>query len=372
MIRTRLDERGNRVAVIRTSDRQLFKRCRRKWSLQSGLRMNLDTLDRPSYFWLGSGGHFALEDYHGYNVYGHPVEAFRAYVRAQKLWAAKSKQRLPSDLDELVSLGEGILDNYLLWLRNREPLQTLWVDGEPQVEIRCTVDLTPYINADLLELAEVDKVVYQGTLDRVVVVDGELWVQDWKFYKTLNNSPYLDFDQQMSSYVWLANTIYPQGVVGAILHQFRKALPNAPKILGSGKLSVAGNQGTTHTLYRDAIQEIYGEVNKAPRPVMDCLNDLASRENADRDDFIRRDRTRRTPEQQQAEGTRILMEIEDMLNPDLPLYTNHTRDCSWDCGFQEICLMIDRNDHWQAALEESSVSRDAETDDWREYLPEAA
>ena len=57
-----------------------------------------------------------------------------------------------------------------------------------------------------------------------------------------------------------------------------------------------------------------------------------------------------------------------MLNPDTPLYTTATRDCSWDCQLQDVCLMMDRDDHWQAALEDITVSREDDSDEWRKYL----
>ena len=351
-----------RIAYIRTTDRSLFKRCRRKWGFQSALRMNRDQIDRPGYFWIGTGGHFALEDYHGYNYYGHPVEAYKAYVDAQKKWSKKSRQNLPNDWEELAELGEALLDNYVLWLSHRDPLNTLWLDGEPQVECKILLEL-PWERGR----HGWDRVIYQGTLDRVVEIDGELWVLDWKFYKTIGSNN-LDFDQQMSSYIWLGSTVFDRPMAGAVLVQLRKTVPNEPKILSSGKLSTAGNQGTTHGLYKNALIEIYGSANKAPRQNIVCLNDLAARESGDRDDFVRRDKTRRTMKQQESEGSRIMMEIEDMLNPDLPLYTNPTRDCGWDCQMQDVCLMMDRDDHWQDFMQEITVSRETETEDWREYL----
>ncbi len=351
-----------RIAVVRTSDRQLFKRCRRKWGWHSPLRQNLTVRDNPSYFWLGTGGHFAMEDYYGYNKYQHPVEAFRDYVNACKCLYQRERYGLPDDWEEQSAIAEGILEYYLLWATNREEYETVWIDGKPQVEITCHIPLP------VTPPPGFDKIVYQFTLDRLIEIEGEYWILDWKFYKQFGQGD-LEYDQQMSAYIWAAAAVFELPIAGGILHEFKKTIPKQPKILSTGKLSVAKTgQGTTHGLYREALINLYGSVEKAPRANVLCLNDLAAQESPDRDNFIKRSRTTRTELQQQAEGTKILMECEDMCNPDLPLYTNATRDCSWDCSLKEICLMIDRDDDWSEQLADTTVQRKEELDTWRQHL----
>lgn len=361
------DSDDRRIAIVRTSDRHAFKRCRRKWGWTSGLRGNLAIKDTPSYFWIGTGGHFAMEDYHGYNHYQHPVEAFRAYVAACKEYKRVHMHGLPDDWEEQTTLGEGILEYYLIWAKERDTYDTVWINDEPQVEVKCQIDLTPYLDPQVVSLSEYDKIVYQLTLDRLVEVEGEYWILDWKFYKAFGAGG-LEFDQQMGAYIWGASAVFEKPIAGAILHEFRKKLANPPRVLNSGLISTAENQGTTHRLYREALIHVYGDVNNATAKHVDRLNDLAARETADRDDFIRRSRTRRNEAQQQAEGTRILMEIEDMINPNLPLYTNSTRDCMWDCDLRDICLMMDRDDDWEYTLKDITTQRVQETDGWRQYL----
>jgi len=352
---------AERIAVVRTSDRGTFKRCRRKWGWGSPLRQNRGTKDNPSYFWIGTGGHFALEDYYGHNHFGHPVEAFRAYVRACKQVERKEGYGLPDDWEEQSTLCEGILDNYLMWLSNREDYETVWIKGEPQVEITCHIPLPVEPPPGF------DKVVYQFTLDRLVKLEREYWILDWKFYKSFGQGD-LAFDQQMSAYIWAAQSMFEFPIAGGILNEFKKTLPTPPRILSTGKISSAKNQTTTHGLYREALIDLYGEASRAPTANIRCLNELASRESADRDDFIKRTKTRRTELQQRAEGTKILMEIEDMCNPNLPLYPNPTRDCSWDCGLRDVCLMMDRDDDWEFQLDELTIQRTEESGRWRKHL----
>lgn len=344
--------------IIRTSDRMLFKRCRRKWHFQSAMKLNLEPAQRAPYFWIGTGGHFALEDYHGYNYYGHPVEAFRAYVEAQR---KSCPSALPDDWKEQAVLGEGILDYYLTWLNGRDPLQTYWFNGEPQVEVRIRVPLP-------MKGADGEEIFYDATLDRVVEIDGELWVLDYKFYAQFRPTN-LDLDEQITSYLWLASLLYGRPVVGMILMQFKKELPKGPRILRSGAISSAKNQKTTHRLYKEILELQYGEVHLAPPENVECLNHLAQIEGEERDAFIKREYTRRSQEQLESLGSRVLAETTDMTNPDIFLYPNFTRDCSWDCPFNDVCLMIERDEDWETYLEEVSEQRTDERDEWRKYLP---
>src|SRR5690348_3014935 len=71
-----------RVAIIRTSDRSNFRRCRRRWNWQSHLRGNLTPIETASPLWFGSGFHYALEDFHGPRKFQHARDAFKAYVLA--------------------------------------------------------------------------------------------------------------------------------------------------------------------------------------------------------------------------------------------------------------------------------------------------
>ena len=357
--------------VMRTSDRSAFRRCRRKWDFTSHLRQNLTSTEQKSYLWLGTGGHFALEDWYGYNYYGSPVVAFEAYVTAQQQWAKKMKglggSKLPEDYEEQATLAKGILNYFLEWIKVREDYPTYMVDGEPQTEIRLNVPID-------LDIPGIDnKLVYGCTLDRVVIIDDELWITDYKFNKNFDTNP-LEWNQQMSAYIWAASTIYDLPIAGGILWQFKKEVPKQPRVLSNGLLSANKSQLTTHILYRQALIDMYGSVDGAPEANVHCLNELAKRQADDSDQFIRRDRTYRTWEQQQAEGDKMLMEARDMFDPDLPLYPNPTKDCGWDCEVKEVCLMIDREDDWEQYANMHMTKRQdmnyEDRDGWREYLPQ--
>lgn len=348
--------------IIRTSDRQAFKRCRRKWKLSATppLGMNRVPIQTQPYFWLGTGGHFAMEDWYGYNQYGDPLAAFEAYVQAQRLWDRGA--HLPDDWEEQVTLGKQILTHYKRWLVGRQDYPTYWHNGEPQVEVRIQKELP-------IPAKEGINFLYDATLDRVVEIDGELWIDDYKFLKQFA-SHNLDMDEQITSYLWLGTILYERPVVGMIYHQFKKDVPALPRVLKNGSISTDVRQKTTQQLYREALIEKYGAVKDAPPGNRECLNTLIEKETDESDGFIRRDYTRRSDAQLRSLGERVMAETLDMTDPNIFLYPNFTKDCSWDCPYSDVCLMMENDEDWEPYLEEVTTVREDDRDAWREFLPE--
>jgi len=354
-----------RVAVIRTSDRISFRRCRRRWGWQSHLRGNIGPAQNPSPLWMGTGFHFALEDCHGANLYGHPAKAFNAYIEATMRAARRDRRKLPGELEELAELSTSMLKYYWDdWLIARDPLKTFVYKGVPQTEVNFRVEV-PF---DARKFGY-DKVMYSGTLDRVVVDEyDQLWILEYKTAKTIQTLHYSN-DSQISTYCWAGNLLYGRPIVGVIYQQHRKAIPDDPKILANGRISQDKRQLITHRSLRSVIKNVYGDVSRAPQDYIDFLNWLATQEDMDSDKFIRRDRVRRNDHQREAEAVKIMMEIEEMLNPDLPLYPNPDRTCQFMCPFNSPCVSLDDGSDWQQELELLMAPRDTEYDRWRKYLP---
>ncbi len=345
------------TSIIRTSDRNSFRGCRRLWGWQSGLRSNLGTVEPYTPFWLGSGIHYGLEDFHGYNLFGSPANAFKGYAEACR----KTKEiTMPDDWREAVELGTEMLDYYEVWLQGRDPLKTLWIDNIPQVEVRAQIPL-PF------KSKEYDKVFYDLTIDRVAVDEFDrLWLQDYKSALRFETG-HLDTDPQVTAYCWAGNVLYDRPIEGMVYQQHRKVVAEGPKILQGGKISTAKNQITSHRLYKDALENLYGKVEKAPGGNIRCLNRLAEQETEDRDAFIRRDWIERSNRQMAAEGEKILQQLAEMLDPDLPLYPNPTRWCG-GCFFLGACVALDNGDDWESILKDTTQTRPEERDEWRKHL----
>ena len=348
---------------VHTSDRDSFRRCRRRFGFGSSLRGNFQIGGDVHYFWLGSGVHFALEDFHGYNRWKRPARALIAYGEAQ---LDSRPHLLPDGWFEALLLGVRMLDYYSdIWLASRDPLQTLWVNGHPQVEVRFRIPLPP-------EVVGVPNAYYFGTIDRVVVDElGNLWLLDYKTYKKMSTT-HLELDPQVTAYCWASTLIYEQPVQGMILQQHLKSFPELPKALLSGNISVNKTQNTDYTYYRIAINKVYGDVHHAPPAVLDMLEQLRSAEETEANKFVRRDYVLRSAEHLKMEELKILAESRDMLDPNLILYPTPTRDCSYSCPFYFPCVAVDDGGNAMLSLEALAAQRrvipHGEEDVWRAHL----
>lgn len=356
---------GQVIAKIRTSDRIAFKRCRRKWGFSSSMRMNLTNEEAKAPLWMGTGFHYAMEDYHGYNEHKHPSDAFRAYVKAVQ---ATPLARQPDNWEQLQDLAIAMCDYYVEWLRTRKQLETFWYNGKPQVEVQFEIPLP--VPQEFLDKNGWDQVVYQGTLDRVVIDEhGRLWILDYKTAKSFATH-HLDTDPQITTYCWAGTVLYPDmPITGFVYQQHKKDYPSEPEFLKSSKsFSTSKSQTTTHRLYKNALVNLYGDIKAAPSKNVEFLNFLAMSEDENMDAMIRRDWEFRNDHQIEAEGAKILLETMDMANKDLALYPNPTRDCSWDCDFKMACVMMDDGSDWEYELKHSTISRSDENDNWRKFI----
>ena len=363
---------GRKALILRTSDRIAFKQCRRKWGWSSHLKRNLGSKHLASPLWFGSAIHYALEDYHGANVFGSPARAFQAYCIAT---SKQHNRELPGDAQELYHLGIAMMNYYVdHWLRFRKIRPTYVVDGVPQVEVNFEIpvplDEHPVLASHAARLGA-DCVLYRGTID-AVAYDPDLKGLFIKEYKTAKRAEQMHYmtDPQITTYVWAGSHIYNLPILGVEYWQFVKNKPEPPRILSSGKLSTASNLVSSYPLYYKAMEDMYGEAGRAPLEIQQKLAQLGNMEDENKDRFILREPIYRNQHQTQAEALKILLEAEDMLNPDLPLYPNPTRDCSRMCSFLGACVTMDDGGDWESELEMEFSQRDQAPDRmWRNRLP---
>lgn len=358
---TAKDYKAQQIAVVRNSDRALFRRCRRRWGWNSHLRGNLGPKRNANPLWLGTGFHYALEDYHGFRNHSTAMEAFKAYSEATR---KQNIKRVPLEWRDLEELAVAMLDYYTnIWLNNRPSLDTYVFNGVPQVEVNVRIEIPWEVGR-----YGYDRVIYSGTFDRVIVDEwGNLWIVEYKTAKNIQTL-HLSYDGQISAYCWAGNQLYDRPVVGVIYQQHRKDIPKPPPFLGSGKISTAKNMLTTRGLYKQALVNLYGSVERAPIANVDYLNRLAQIESMDADKFIRRDRSERNEHQVQAEGIKLMLELEELLNPDIALYPSPTRECAHMCDFNGPCVSLDDGSDYMQELELLMEPRDPNYDSWRAYL----
>lgn len=383
---------GRKALIIRTSDRIAFKQCRRKWGWSSHLKKNLGSKYLASPLWFGSAIHFALEDFHGYNKFEKPSSAFAAYCIATSKQFARD---LPEDAQEHYELGVKMMDYYAdHWLRFHPITKTYWApamptgdptvdaggDGPhhplwvPQVEVNFEIpiplDEHPVLAAHATALGA-DCVLYRGTIDRVGIDDqGFLWCTEYKTAKRPEHYHY-QTDPQITTYCWAMRNIYSRSVSGVEYMQFVKLKPEAPRILASGKISTASNLVTSATLYRSSLERMYGSNEGSwPEENKKKLIEVMQTESEFRDRYVVRELIRRNAHMCDAEAMKILLEVEDMINPDLPLYPNPTRQCPYMCSFLAPCVTMDDGGDWEYELEQEFSERDQDADRlWRRRLP---
>lgn len=352
--------------VLRTSDRLLFRRCRRLWGWMSHLRQGRVLRESADYLWFGTGIHYALEDFHGLNLYGNPALAFLAYVEA----GARAKI-LPATWQEHQEMGLALMAYYAEeWLRSRPGLETYEVDGKPQVEVNGAIDLgarTP----------DGRRILYGFTMDRIIVDEyGRLWIVEYKTAKVVRLF-HFDVDEQITSYCWCAWKLYNRPIAGVVYQQFVKKTPTLPKILSSGKVSTDTRQSTSAALYAKMLTDMYGTLELAPNENIRALNKFRSLEDEDKDKFIVRHRIERNQRQIESFEEKVRMELEEITNPNLPLYPNPTKDCEYMCPMQAACVAMDDGSDWEGTLntysfstEDGLTQREKEQMQWRMFLPE--
>jgi PD-(D/E)XK nuclease superfamily len=334
---------GKRIVRIHTSDRILYRRCRRRWNWASPTRGFLEGRGSPpAPLWLGTGFHFALEDFHGWNIFGDPVKAINAYAQSFR------PDELPEDYIENVELGRSMLHYYELWYPRRSEFDTLWLNdpitGEPVPQVEVEFEIPLYELWGSYEGVETE-VYYVGAFDRVCVdAFGRLWITDYKTAKRIDTNK-LETDPQITAYSWAGSKLYADGLVEGVLYiQFAKQQSDTVTVLKDGNLSQNKQIATTYALYREALVERFGTV---PPQYVNHLNYLSSQETAEGDMFIKRSLVRRNQHAIAMEEQKILAEVSEMILPSLPLYPNPIRDCFWDCSFRDPCLAMDDGSDYQ-------------------------
>jgi len=381
-----------KIIELHTSDRGTYKRCRRKFGWGSTLRDNLvrEGPDNKAFF-IGTGFHFACEDYFGYRRFSHPALAFAAYYDAQK------QDDLPDDAEASLDLVTGMLTYYVEdWLvEHPEEFETFVIDGRPQVEVEVAVDITELlleeeerrgkntgtlswnirgvldveVRSPLSAFLDGRRVHYIMTFDRVVIDQHErIWGVDYKTaaqFDELN----LQTNPQAGAYDWGMDLFYtPAGYKpgGIIWQQHKKVVPVPPKLIYEGKpregFSQDASQSTTYRLYKHALVERFGTI---PEQYNGFLAMLGESQDFWGDRFIRRDYLRRNQVQREVEQSKIVAEALEMLDPGLVLYPNPTKDCSWDCPFKVPCLAMDDGSDYKFILEHEYAPVEGYKDDWR-------
>lgn len=337
---------------IRTSDRNSFRRCRRKFALSSALKMNLEAVgSEPIHFWLGSGFHYAMEDFYGYNRHQNPQAAFKAYIEAHR-----AAGTLPEGWEESAVLCRAMIDNYVTWSQGLADYKTVWIDDVPMVEVKLSIPL-PELGPD---------VYYSATIDRLASdVFGNLWIVDYKTAARYDNGKLMQ-DPQITAYHWALKKQYGIDAAGMIYIQILKTPAASPQVLKSGKLSQSKSQGTTYGLYIYKLAEMYGD--HIPDEYTEHLHWLKEQDTWENNQFVKVDFVTRNKHQIIAEEKKIMAEGKEMLDSATPMYPNPTRDCPWDCRHRTLCIALDDGSDAQFIADNNFRQKAPDDDSWRKRV----
>ena len=359
---------SNGEIVIHTSDRTMFRRCRRKAYYASKLWHGLRPIRVNSTLWLGTGIHKAIEMYYGY---GHHLNStFTAWAEEE---IAKIREAQGVTLDELeklnetISLGHAVLNHYKKFAEQHDDFSIYMVNDQPAVEVMFKVPIyhpgtqvqltvhfishkpgmTEEQVAFLEEHLYVDVPVFYGGRFDMIVEDtfGDLWIVDHKTARSFTDWSKLSIDTQVGSYIWAAENTLPldRRINGVIYNGLKKTVPHPPELLKKGGLSKNKQQNTTYELYLDAIQQY----NLDPDDYVDILEyfkeQITVTPNVIETKYFRREKTRRSADEVRNIYHGIYQEALDMIRAQF-FYPNPTRDCSWDCDFVELCRSLYNNE----------------------------
>lgn len=261
--------------------------------------------------WIGRGLHYGLAQY--YRDGSDPVIAMKEWLDLKvppkdyaEMWEDEKQQ-----LRDVETLLTAMLTNYLPYAEANDDFEIVAVEEPISIRIPGTY------------------LWLQGTLDVVLRRRGKLWVLDHKGYQAFVDPSDLELDDQMTAYLWLVYMKYGEMPAGAIYNQLRKKVPAEPMLLKDGKrLSKDKSIDTTPEIYRAAIKAN----NFDEADYEEFLHNLEGNE------FFRREYIARSEYELTHFATNLKEELREMKKPNLPLYPNPGRDCSWGCSYKMLCL----------------------------------
>lgn len=351
-----LTAQGVHIFRLSTTERQEFKECRRRWDFGSLSRQGIEP-NRPAMaLWFGTGIHQVLEQLYigrqqdtsyadlGITEEDYVVQCWRDWAQAEMDRISASQGTLwdeqVEEYNKSVDLGAGMLQGYVAWSAEADYKdatgfkQVLYTEKEFAVIVPGE-DGQPYRFKDASGVEW--EIWLVGRLDMVVQDwDDRIWVLDHKTSKDRLDAEILTLDDQMTMYLWAAQSILNQPVAGCLYNVLRKKLPTVPKVLVSGKgLSRDKSIDTTYEVYLKAIEDNGFD----PDDYADYLDMLLNKDTG----FFTRVKVHRNQHEIAMAGRMLLMEAIDMLNQPY-IYPNPTWDCRWKCDYKDLCLAMNRND----------------------------
>ena len=322
--------------LIRSSDRDLFKRCRRAWDFGSSARQNLELIRPAGVFDFDRAIRDALAVYYFPGMWEWnrevvlplAIDGFLKsmqkqqdrYVEHQKLTVEQEQ-----DYGRHLELGAELLNRYFQWAPAVDRFSPIRVEAQFEVNIP-----DPFNPGQDLVAPEGIPIRYKGRID-LLAVDGSdaYWLVKHRVVeKKWSDIDQLLLDQQSVSYCWAwENFFLGMKIAGVIYNEIRR--------------DVSGKTGMPTDTSRAV-------ASAEPEQV------IKRRGN----EFFRRTRIPRSRKEIKNIGKQLALEILDMTDPGARLYPNPSRENCAACDYVAPCIAMNESASVSAILETSYRTRD--------------
>lgn len=347
---------------LRTSERNLFKRC--QWAWERSYIDRLDARKESKALWFGTGIHLALEEYYviGTERGVDPVETWEEYCNQTRGDTESINLHHGGDGTEVVNameLGSAMLKEYVSHYGPEPHLEVIATERTFNVGVKYQAWKTSEEAAHL----EPETANYVGTIDLVVrdLMTNKIWLWDHKTAGRLGseNTQYLPLDDQAGSYLAIADlTLRKSGLIsskerihGIVYNYLVKKKPDSrPRNEEGFATNTPIKKHYIAALEKAGLDEL-GKLKLeslkelAESKEIEVFGDVSSVQPSP---MFERKKSYRTAGERKSQIQRVQLDLQAMSlvrNGVVPATKTPTRECGF-CEFREICELDEAGRDW--------------------------
>jgi hypothetical protein len=325
--------------VIRSSDRKMFKCCRRAWDLGSRSRQNYEPVQPTQAFDFDKAMHEALALYYFPGMWEWNREVvipmvLEGFIRSMQEQRDRCLRRRALSAEEEqawnehLEIGESILVHYSAWAPATDRFEPIRV--APDFEVNIPDPTLPGQDLVAPGSTPVVPIRYRGRFD-ALAMDGHdaYWIIEHRIGEAFADLDLLLLDEQSVAACWAWQIFCPgMRIAGVIYNELRKAVPVRLGAIALPARSVLTQQGALKRrtppaqlrgLYRKAVQEPEKRIEQQGN------------------EFFRRTQIARSQNELESAGRQIALEVFEIADPQLRLYPNPVWENCSRCDYRQPC-----------------------------------
>ncbi|MGQ0793297.1 MAG: hypothetical protein ACT4NX_04325 [Deltaproteobacteria bacterium] len=335
--------------IIRTQERELFKRCRRAWNFQSGERGNFEPVgtSRALDFQRAISDALAVYYFPGMWEWNRRIvlplviEGFYKSMRNQRDKFGGGGMESP-DHEAQLAFGELMLNRYFEWAASVDDFSPIQV--EPDFEVNIPDPARPGQDLVVPGAIPVLPIRYRGRVNLLAVDEyNAYWIIKhrvvegaWEYAENLL------LDERELSHCWALESYFPgMKIAGVVYNELRKdsspsggQIPSNPSNFPN-KPNPAPKASPSRRIYLQAIRE----------------PDFTMKQTFCGDSF-RRTHVPRSRAAIENFGRQIVMEAMEMANPEVRIYPSPSRENCSTCAFVKPCIAMNEGQDASPQLSE--------------------